>query len=75
VGLADGTAAHLLCWERHEADGAWWAWISWLQEAADRPRHHVVNVQADAVRQLEPPGAYRLVPRRVLGVDGQIRPD
>ena len=75
VGLSDGIIGHLLCWELHEADGVWWAWVSWVQETGDRYRHLVVAVQAARVRQLGAPDAYRLVPRRVLGVDGQIRPD
>jgi hypothetical protein len=72
VGLAGGAVAHLLCWE--QIGGAWWAWVSWVQDTSDRPRHHVVQVRAEAVRQLEAPDAYRLVPRRVRGPDGQLRP-
>jgi hypothetical protein len=28
AGLAGGTIGHLVCWERHERDGSWWAWVS-----------------------------------------------
>ena len=76
VELAGNGVAHLLCWERHERDGSWHAWVSWVQSTGDpvRHRHHVVSVRADTVRRLEGPGAYTRVPRRVLGRDGQIRP-
>jgi hypothetical protein len=30
-------------------------------------------IRADTLRPLEPPGAYKEVPRRVRGLDGQIR--
>ena len=74
--LAGNGVAHLLCWERHERDGSWHAWVSWVQSTGDpvRHRHHVVSVRADTVRRLEDPDAYARVPRRVLGRDGQIRP-
>jgi len=39
-----------------------------------RHRHRVVSVRAEALRRLENPDAYALVPRRVLGAAGQIRP-
>jgi hypothetical protein len=35
--------------------------------------HKVVQVQAASLRPLEPPDAYAAVPRRMLGLDGQIR--
>ncbi len=35
--------------------------------------HKVVQVQAASLRPLEPPDAYHDVPRRVLGLDGQLR--
>ncbi len=76
VELAGDSVAHLLCWEQHERDGSWYAWVSWIQSTGDpvRYRHHVVSVRAAAVRPLENPGAYARVPRRMLGRDGQIRP-
>src|SRR2546425_11136450 len=76
VQLAGDGIGHLLCWEKHERDGSWYAWVSWVQSTGDpvRHRHHVVSVRAEAVRRLENPDAYARVPRRVLGTDGQIRP-
>jgi hypothetical protein len=76
VELAGDGVAHLLCWEQHERDGSWYAWVSWIQSTGDpvRHRHHVVSVRADAVRRLENPEVYARVPRRTLGGDGQIRP-
>jgi hypothetical protein len=38
-----------------------------------RRDHKVVLVRADSLRPLELPEAYKTVPRRVLGLDGQIR--
>ena len=76
VQLADDGIGHLLCWEKNERDGSWYAWVSWVQSTGDpvRHRHHVVSVRAEAVQRLENPDAYARVPRRVLGTDGQIRP-
>jgi hypothetical protein len=34
VELAGGVAGHLLAWERHERDGSWWAWVSWILKGA-----------------------------------------
>ncbi len=59
--------------ERHERDGSWWAWVSWVHEAGGRRDHKVVLVRADSLHPLEPPEAYKAVPRRVRGLDGQIR--
>jgi hypothetical protein len=73
VELAGGMAGHLLTWERHERDGSWWAWVSWIHETGGRRDHKVVLVRAKSLRPLEPPEAYKAVPRRVLGLDGQIR--
>jgi hypothetical protein len=67
VEMTGGITGHLLAWERHERDGSWWAWVSWVQESGDRRLHKVVQVRAGSVRPLEPPEAYREVPRRVLG--------
>ncbi len=76
VELTGNGVAHLLCWEQHERDGSWHAWVSWVQSTGDpvRHRHHVVSVRAGTVRRLEDPDAYARVRRRVLGRDGQIRP-
>jgi hypothetical protein len=76
VEMTGGAIGHLLCWERHERDGTWYAWVSWVQSTGDpaRHRHHVVSVRADGVRRLENQEAYRNVPRRTLGRDGYIRP-
>jgi hypothetical protein len=76
VTMSTGGAAHLLCWEMHELDGSWHAWISWTQPTAApaRHRHHVVAVRAESVKPVDPPWAYENVPRRVLGSDGRLRP-
>ena len=73
VELAGGMTGHLLAWERHERDGSWWAWVSWVQETGGRHVHKVVQVRAAGLSPLEPPEAYKAVPRRVLGHDGRIR--
>jgi hypothetical protein len=72
VQMPGGMVGHLLAWERHERDGSWWAWVSWVQVSGGRPRHKVVQVQADSLRPLEEPEAYKAVPRRVRGFDGQV---
>jgi len=48
-------AGHLLAWERHERDGSWWAWVSWVHvhEAGGRRNHKVVLVRASSLRLLE----------------------
>ena len=74
VAIATDDIGHLLEWRQHERDGSWWAWISWVQMAGDRPRHHVVEVQAASLRPLEGPEAYEGVPRRIFGRDGKVRP-
>ena len=74
VERAGGMPGHLLARERHERDGSWWAWVSWVHEASDRRDHKVVLVRAKSLRPLEPPEAYKAVPRRARGLDGQIRP-
>jgi hypothetical protein len=62
VELAGDIAGHLLAWERHERDGSWWAWVSWVHEAGGRRDHKVVLVWAASLRPLEPPEAYKAVP-------------
>ena len=56
---------HLLCWERHERDGSWHAWVSWVQSTGDpvHHRHRIVCVRAGTLRPLEAPSAYKDVPR------------
>jgi hypothetical protein len=56
-------------------DGSWWAWVSWVHEAGGRRDHKVVLVRAKSLRPLEPRETYKAVPRRVRGLDGQIRPN
>ena len=73
VEMATGMVGHLLAWERHERDGSWWAWVSWVQESGRRHHHKVVQVRADSLRPLEAPEAYRAVPRQLRRLDGQIR--
>lgn len=73
VQVGEETVAYLLAWEQHERDGSWWAWVTWIRTVNDQPRRHVVSVRAGSIRPLEPPDAYRQVPRRVLGNDGIIR--
>jgi hypothetical protein len=68
-----GAVAHLLAWELVEADGQWWAWVSWVNDASARPKHLVVQVRADQLQPLEQPAAYARVERRVRGLDGVIR--
>jgi hypothetical protein len=74
VEMTDGITGHLLVWERHESDGSWWAWVSWVQEPCDRRLHKVVQVRAGSLRPLEPPEAYKDVPRRVYGREGPQAP-
>jgi len=73
VAVGEEITAYLLCWEQHERDGSWHAWVTWVRTVRDRPRRHVVAVRAERVSPLEPPDAYWQVPRRVLGNDGVIR--
>ncbi|MGN6173065.1 MAG: hypothetical protein ACTHPS_08950 [Streptosporangiaceae bacterium] len=55
--MTGGITGHLLAWERHERDGSWWAWVSWVQETGGRRVHKVVQVRAGSLRPLEPPEA------------------
>lgn len=72
--MTDGTIGHLLAWELGEIDGAWQAWVSWVQQGSGRPIHKVVSVRAAGLQPLEEPECYTHVPRRVRGRDGVIRP-
>jgi hypothetical protein len=74
VEFGDDAVAYLLAWEQHEQDGSWWAWVTWIRERSGRPYRHVTTVRAARLRPVEVPSAYETVPRRVLGLDGQIRP-
>jgi hypothetical protein len=42
VEVSIGVAGHLLASEKNEADGTWWAWVSWVQETGRRRAHQVV---------------------------------
>jgi hypothetical protein len=66
--------AHLLAWELHEVSGDWHAWVMWVRVRRGEPFRHVVAVPARGVRAVEQPEAYAQVPRRVRGLDGQVRP-
>ena len=72
VELADGIVGHLLCWEKHERDGSWWGWVSWVQASGSRPVHKIVSVRADSLAPIEAPDAYGDVPRRLRRADGSI---
>src|SRR5690348_14474538 len=56
VEMATGMVGHLLAWERHERDGSWWAWVSWVHESGGRRDH---KVGPGAGRQSAPAGAAR----------------
>jgi hypothetical protein len=73
VGDGDQHAAFLICWERADADGDWSAWVMWVREQDGRPVRHVVCVPAAEIEPVEPPEAYRDVPRRVRRADGSVR--
>ncbi len=66
--------AYLLCWDRHQRDGSWHAWVTWVMTTGNGPRRHVVSVRAENVRPLEAPEAYRDVPRRVFVRQGETGP-
>jgi hypothetical protein len=72
--MGDTSVAHLLAWEYTEAEGTWWAWVSWISESGGRPQHTVVTVRASRLQPLDDPEPYQQVPRRVRGRDGVIRP-
>jgi hypothetical protein len=74
VEMSGGNVGHLLEWRQHERDGVWWAWVSWVQTAGDRPKRMVVEVRAASLRPIEAPEAYAGVPRRVLGRNGRTQP-
>jgi hypothetical protein len=56
--MTGGIVGHLFAWERHELDGCWWAWVSWVQESDGLRLHQVVQVRGGSLRPLEPPEAY-----------------
>lgn len=72
--MGSGTIVHLLAWELHERDSSWWAWVSWIQQSSGRTVHKIVDVQASSLRPVDEPEAYSAVPRRVVGIDGLVRP-
>ncbi len=74
VQVGDDTVAYLLCWDRHQRDGSWHAWVTWVMTTGNGPRRHVVSVRAENVRPLEAPEAYRDVPRRVFVRQGETGP-
>jgi hypothetical protein len=49
VELAGGGIGHLLCWERHERDGTWYAWVSWV---SDDYRNRLVRRSLEARPEL-----------------------
>ena len=67
-------AGLLLAWVQHERDGSWHAVVVWIRHVGGRYERRVVDVPAGTVQQLQPPAAYRAVPRLMLGVDGGVRP-
>jgi hypothetical protein len=72
VEVPIGVAGHLPRWEKNEADGPRQAGVSWVQETGGRRAHKVAQACAASLRPLGASGAYRRVPRRVRGLDGQI---
>jgi hypothetical protein len=63
----------LLALEQHECNGSWWAWCPGCMRAVAAAITKAVLVRAASLRPLEPPEAHKAVPRRVRGLDGQIR--
>ena len=55
VHVGDEIMAYLLAWERHERDGSWWAWVTWIRTQGDRPFRHVVTVGLTMCGQLNRP--------------------
>lgn len=51
VEMAGGIAGHLLAWERHERDGSWWAWVSWVHESSGRHDRKMVQVRTGSLRR------------------------
>jgi len=75
TGGGEDRPAFLLAWEvRESAPSDWSAWVAWVRESGGRQARHVTTVRAARLRPLEPPEAYRSVPRRVRCMDGVIRP-
>src|SRR5712692_10432455 len=74
VQVSDETVAYLLCWEQHERDGSWHAWVT-LGSVSRRAGPPPFRERPGGLRTSV--GAARRVPagpRRVLGNDGTIRP-
>ena len=71
--LSVGVTGHLLCSERSRPMVPGGHGVSWVHESGGRVYHKAVQVRADGLRPLEPPDAYKEVPQRVRGLDGQIR--
>jgi len=46
--------------------------VFWIHKAGGQRDHKVVLMRAESLRPREPPEAYKAVPRRVRGLDGQI---
>jgi hypothetical protein len=67
-----GMMGHLLAWERHERDGSWWAWVSWTHQTSAALITRLSWSGPASLRPLEPPQAYKAVPRRLRGSGGQI---
>jgi TrwC relaxase len=49
----------MLAWERHERDGSWWAWVSWVHESGGCRDHKVVLVRAGVDGKWRAPDSYR----------------
>jgi len=69
-----GTWPNLRAWQQHEAEGSWWAWVTWPRQRNGKYYRHVATVRAEVVKPLESAEIYASVPRRVLGLDAAIRP-
>jgi hypothetical protein len=62
VQMTSGSIGHLLCWERHERDGTWWAWVSWIQGSGARPVYKIVAVTRRLARARRGPRGLRRRP-------------
>jgi len=59
VEMATGGIGHLLEWRLHERNGEWWAWVSWVQTAGDRPKHMVLKSGRSACARSKHPSVRR----------------